>query len=58
MSLGQFLRMGGYAVFVWPSYALAALVILINIVSARRVLREGQRAAKRRFESGHGSGQP
>jgi heme exporter protein D len=58
MSLGQFLRMGGYAAFVWPSYGLAALVIVINIVSARRTLREGQRAAKRRFESAPGSAQP
>lgn len=58
MSIGQFLRMGGYAAFVWPSYALAALVILINILSARRSLREGQRTARRRFESGAGGGRP
>jgi heme exporter protein CcmD len=58
MSICQFLRMGGYAAFVWPSYALAVLVILINILSARRSLHEGQRAARRRFESGDGSGRP
>ena len=57
MSVGQFLRMGGYAAFVWPSYALATLVILINIFSARRSLREGQRAARRRFQSSAGSEQ-
>ena len=57
MSFSQFVRMGGYAAFVWPSYALAALVILINILSARRSLREGRRAARRRFESGTGGGQ-
>jgi heme exporter protein D len=58
MSLADFLHMGGYAAFVWPSYALAALVILINILSARRALREGQRAARRRFETGLESRQP
>jgi len=26
----EFLQMGGYAVFVWPSYALAALVLWLN----------------------------
>ena len=55
MNIGQFVRMGGYAAFVWPSYALAVVVILINILSARRSLREGQRAARQRFESGRGS---
>ena len=26
----EFLQMGGYAVFVWPSYALTALVLWLN----------------------------
>ena len=26
----EFLKMGGYAAFVWPSYGLAALVLWLN----------------------------
>jgi heme exporter protein CcmD len=47
----RFLAMGGYAVYVWPSYLLAALVIGFNIISARRVLRLAQRDAGRRLSA-------
>ena len=30
MSLSEFLNMGGYAVYVWPSYGLAAIVLWLN----------------------------
>lgn len=33
MSFEQFLNMGGYAWYVWPSYALTALVLLVNYLS-------------------------
>ena len=45
----QFLHMGGYAAFVWPSYALVLAIVALNIYSARKVLREAQRAAQRRI---------
>jgi heme exporter protein CcmD len=48
MSVSQFLAMGGYAVYVWPCYGLAAIVIGLNIVSARRSLRHARQAARRR----------
>lgn len=32
MSLESFLYMGGYAVYVWPSYALTAVVLIANII--------------------------
>ena len=35
MSLQEFLAMGGYAAFVWPSYGLALLILLINLVAPR-----------------------
>lgn len=54
MSLQQFLHMGGYGLYVWPSYLLAAIVVQLNVVSARRSLREAQRAARRRFDSAAG----
>jgi len=44
----QFLRMGGYALYVWPSYALTLLVVLLNIFWARRSLRAAQTEARRR----------
>ena len=33
MSFEQFLNMGGYGWYVWPSYGLTALVLLINCLS-------------------------
>jgi len=50
VSLTNFLHMGGYAPFVWPSYLLSALVIVFNIMAARRSLRLAQQAARRRFD--------
>lgn len=41
--------MGGYAVYVWPCYALAVLVVGLNIVWARRSLATAQRDARRRI---------
>ena len=35
-SLHDFLAMGGYAAYVWPSYALAAVVLAANVVQALR----------------------
>ena len=32
MDPGEFFRMGGYAVYVWPSYGLALVVLYINYV--------------------------
>ncbi|HEY2417197.1 MAG TPA: heme exporter protein CcmD [Steroidobacteraceae bacterium] len=49
MNLTTFLAMGGYAVYVWPCYALAALVVGFNILWARRSLRLAQRDARRRI---------
>jgi heme exporter protein D len=32
-SLHEFLTMGGYAGYVWPAYAIAAVVMIANAVS-------------------------
>jgi len=45
----QFLQMGGYAMYVWPAVALAAVVLALNIVWARRALASAQRDARRRL---------
>ena len=38
-SLGDFLAMGGYALYVWGSYGMTALVVAIELAAlrARRV---------------------
>lgn len=39
MFISEFLAMGGYAEFVWGSFGFTALVMVFNVVSARRRLR-------------------
>ena len=48
-ALGEFLAMGGYARYVWPSYGLVIGAIVLNIVWARRALRKAQAQARRRL---------
>ena len=47
MSWQEFLHMGGYASYVWSSYGIAALLLIINIVLPvlhhRRQVRKLQR---------------
>jgi heme exporter protein D len=40
----EFLRMGGYAGFVWPAYAVAALVMGALLAQSLRRYRKVQRA--------------
>ena len=35
----EWLAMGGYAIFVWPAYALAAAVLIFNIWAPQRRFR-------------------
>jgi len=53
-AVAEFLYMGGYYAFVWPSYGLALLVLLINLVvphwrerrTLRRLARENRRTRR------------
>jgi heme exporter protein D len=47
--MNEFLAMGGYARYVWPSFGLTLAVLVINIVSARRALATARRDALRRI---------
>ena len=49
--MSEFLHMGGYAAYVWPAYAITAIVLILNWWSARRLETE-QRAAARRRSAG------
>jgi heme exporter protein CcmD len=39
----------GYGVYVWPSYVLTALVVVLNVVWARSSARAARQAARRRL---------
>jgi heme exporter protein D len=51
MNLSEFLHMGGYAFYVWTSYGIALLILLINIAlplrQRRKLLADIARAARR-----------
>jgi heme exporter protein D len=36
MNLNEFLHMGGYAFYVWTSYGIALVVLLVNIIAPTR----------------------
>lgn len=48
--MAEFFAMGGYAQFLWPSYALALLALLVNVIVARRSLAAARSEARRRLE--------
>lgn len=48
-SMAQFFAMGKYAAYVWPSYGLTLLVVVLNIVWARRLVAQARVEARRRL---------
>ena len=51
--MAKFFEMGGYAIYVWPAFAVAALVMIGLLVTSLRTLRLRE-AALRRLEGGRG----
>lgn len=51
-SLTEFFAMGGYATYVWSSYALAAVVLIWNVVQPLRRERHLLRTLGSRTQSG------
>jgi heme exporter protein CcmD len=49
MNLDELFAMGGYAKYVWPAYLLTAIVLIVNIVIARRSLQAQVESARRRL---------
>jgi heme exporter protein D len=51
MNLTEFFHMGGYAFYVWTSYAIALLVLLVNVIlplrQRKKLLDNIARAARR-----------
>ncbi len=46
-SLAEFLAMGGYGTFVWGSYAVAALVVVVELFLVAHRFRMARGAAAR-----------
>jgi heme exporter protein CcmD len=51
MNLAQFLAMGGYAVYVWPSFGLTLILLIYNVRAARRYHASAREQAMRRIDS-------
>jgi heme exporter protein CcmD len=47
--LAEYLDMGGYARYVWPSYGIVVAAIVLNIIWARGKLKRARKEALRRF---------
>ena len=51
MNWSEFFHMGGYAFYVWTSYAIALLLVILNIVAPilqrRRIISRIRRALRR-----------
>ena len=52
-SWAEFLKMGGHGFYVWLSYAIAASVVVYNIVSVQLKKRIFFKQAKRRLKREH-----
>ena len=46
--MAEFFHMGGYAMFVWPSYAIVALVLWLNWYLPRKQHEKELRLIRRR----------
>jgi len=51
MSLSEFFNMGGYAVFVWSSYGLAFVVLLINWLLPYQQHKQNLKKLTRQFKA-------
>lgn len=51
MNLNDFFHMGGYAFYVWTSYGLALIVLLLNVIGPlrqrKKLLNDIARATRR-----------
>ncbi len=50
--MAQFLDMGGYAAFVWPSFAVTAVVLVGLLVASLRSLRAREAALESLKQAG------
>jgi len=48
-SFSAFIHMGGYAGYVWPAFAIAILLLLVNSMVARKRLRKLIKTLRSRY---------
>ncbi len=49
MSLNDFFSMGGYGIYVWSSYGICAVVLLLNVIQPIMRERKTIRDLQKRF---------
>jgi len=49
MNLSEFFHMGGYAVYVWSSYGIALIVLVLNWLLPYQQYKQNLRKLKRQF---------
>jgi len=49
MNWSEFFAMGGYGLYVWGSYGMAALVLVFNVLAARRREKSVRRSWKKQM---------
>jgi heme exporter protein D len=54
--MSQYFAMGGYAAFIWPSYALAVLLLVVVFVLAARRLNAATHALDGESDTGEEGG--
>lgn len=42
--MSDYFSMGGYAAFIWPAFALSAIVLVALLVTSLKSLRDSERA--------------
>ena len=52
MNANEFFAMGGYAIYVWPSFALVIALLIGNALAARSLHRRAREEALRRLDAG------
>jgi len=55
--MATFFAMGGYAVFVWPAYAITAVVLSAAIVLSLQAHARARKSVRRLEEEERGGGQ-
>ena len=45
--MAEFLSMGGYAAYVWPSYGLSAVIMLVLLFASLRSLKSTEKTFQR-----------
>lgn len=53
--MSSYISMGGYAAFVWPCFLLTAIVLVWNVVAARRLHAAARRKILRKIPASRGS---